>query len=87
MTRALLCAALLLGGCAAAEEACDGRSEIIRYLAQQFQEIPVAMGLSSQGHVVELFIGPGGSWTLVRTDTAGRACLADAGDHFQTRRR
>ena len=86
MIRALVCAALL-GGCTVTEEACDSRSEVMQYLASRFREVPVAMGLSNKGHVVELLIGPGGSWTLLQTDTEGRACLTDAGDHFQTRRR
>lgn len=68
---------------------CGPRSELIITLARDFNERPSAMGLTSNGGVMELFSSPAGSWTLVVTfapDTSsggGKTCLIATGEGWQ----
>lgn len=84
MKTLLLAAALSLAASPAlAQAVCGPRAELAEKLAAEFGERPVARGLATDGRMVEVFAGPEGSWTLVVTTPAGRACLAAAGEAWQ----
>lgn len=69
---------------AQAQEVCGDRKEIIARLENGYQEHQKGVGLSANGGVVELFVAPSGSWTLMVTNPSGISCLIAAGDGWQT---
>jgi hypothetical protein len=59
-----------------AQANCATRKEIARGLAQKHREVPVSMGLGSDGKMVEIFVSPDGStWSIVTTSPQGVSCL------------
>jgi len=58
---------------------CASRSDIIAALKNNFGEVEVGRGLSNRGHLVELFVSPEGSWTMLLSRPDGLSCLGDAG--------
>lgn len=84
--RTLLAAAALaaVAAPASAQAICAERAELARRLAEAFGETPVGRGLSADGRMLEVFAGPDGSWTLVVTAPTGRACLAAAGEAWES---
>jgi hypothetical protein len=64
----------------AMSDVCSKRDYMIKLLYNQYSENPFAIGLAKKGHVIELFLSPGGrTWTLVATATDGTSCFLDAG--------
>lgn len=61
-------------------ETCAQRSDFIAFLKDHFGEVEVAQGLSSSGHLVEIFVAPAGSWTILVSRPDGLSCLVDAGE-------
>jgi len=62
---------------------CNEREYVINLLAHQYAERPFAIGLSSKGYIVELFLShEGRTWTLVSTQTNGVSCFLDAGEYW-----
>ena len=58
---------------------CASRADIIAGLKNDFGEVEVGRGLSNRGHLVELFVSPEGSWTMLLSRPDGLSCLGDAG--------
>ena len=60
---------------------CSTRSEVASALEKGYGEYATAMGLSSDGNVLELFVTPDGStWTMVVTfPNNGMSCPVSAG--------
>jgi len=94
MTRlltALLAAAFLAAPAAPAAMAqssgsapCGKRDELLSHLSQKYSEQPVAMGLSTNGSVVEVLSSKtGGSFTIVYTMPNGMTCLMAAGSNWE----
>lgn len=82
---AALAAVLLFGATPAhAQAVCGDRGEIIARLESGYQEQATAIGLASNGGVVELYVSESGSWTLLLTQTTGVSCLIAAGEHWET---
>lgn len=69
---------------AGAVEPCAGRSDLAALLKDNFGEILVAQGLSSKGHLVEVFVSPAGSWTILLSRSDGLSCIVDAGEPWVT---
>lgn len=69
---------------AGAVERCASRSDFVALLKDNFGEIVVAEGLSSSGHLVEVFVSPAGSWTILLSRADGLSCVVDAGDPWVT---
>jgi hypothetical protein len=68
---------------AAAQMTCGPRDQLLKHLAQQFQESPTAIGLSGDGKAVELLTSTTGSWSLVVTAPRGMSCLVGSGEAWQ----
>ena len=50
----------------------------------RFSEAPVAIGLTREGHVMEVFSSPDGeTWTIVITLPNGTSCMIGAGKHWE----
>ena len=83
-----LCVAALIPTAAASAEVCDQRDKVLGQLAQKYQEIPVAIGVTSTGGLVEvLATGDGSTWTIIVTTTDGVSCLVAAGEGLRFLRR
>lgn len=63
---------------------CGERADIVGALLQGHDEQPVADGLAGSGGVVELFLSPNGSWTLIMTLPQGKTCLLSSGTNWET---
>ncbi|MBT3791542.1 MAG: hypothetical protein HN658_03580 [Rhodospirillales bacterium] len=68
----------------AANSACDARNKVLSQLSHKFKESPVAMGLASNGGVMELLRSHEGStWTMILTMPNGTACLIAGGENWE----
>ena len=84
-------ALLLLGGCAvvsgsaaAAPMMCGDRDQILARLQQRHDESPTALGLSSDGGVLEVLVSPAGGWTILITYPKRPTCVLAVGEAWQT---
>jgi hypothetical protein len=80
----ILTAASLFGfaGEAAAMQ-CANHDSMAKTLTGKFKETRRAMGVVNSTAVMEVFMSPQGTWTMVVTDTKGIACIAASGDGWQ----
>ena len=80
----VLTAASLFGlaGEAAAMQ-CANHDSMAKTLTGKFKETRRAMGVVNSTAVMEVFMSPQGTWTVVVTDTRGIACIAASGDEWQ----
>lgn len=93
MTAAVGAAAFLLGGTggsAAAMQACSTRAQILGALTKRYGEMPVAMGIASNGGLVEVLASPAdggskpGTWSIIVTMPTGISCLLATGESWET---
>ncbi len=86
---ALLVAALLAGFAAMpsrAQGTCAPRTDLARLLSQRHDETPVALGLASNGNLMEVFASRlGETWTLVMSMPNGISCVIAAGESWTRR--
>lgn len=71
-----------LAGEAAAMQ-CANHDNMAKTLTGKFKETRRAMGVVNSTAVMEVFMSPQGTWTVVVTDTRGIACIAASGDEWQ----
>ncbi len=86
MTRgaAALLSAILLPAVAVAQSPCATRAAVLDHLARDYDESPVAVGLTAGGGMIELLTdASGASWTLIVTSPQGRSCLVTAGEAWR----
>jgi hypothetical protein len=73
---------------AASAPMCGARSEILKQLSARYREVPVALGVSSNGSLVELLTSERGStWTLMISQPNGPSCLVAAGEGWEELKR
>jgi hypothetical protein len=76
--------ALSLALPASAQSICGARDDFVQHLAQRHKEAPAAMGLSSNGKMVEVLTNDEtGTWTIIVTNADGSACVIAAGEAWQ----
>ncbi len=63
---------------------CGQREQMVRDLDREFREQPLASGLVDQNAVMEIFVSPGGTWTILATGTDGLSCVMAVGEGFDT---
>src|SRR5688572_25330456 len=63
---------------------CAERTEMVKSLAEQFKENPAAVGVINPTAVIEVFVSPDGSWTILATGTDGKSCVLSAGVGWET---
>lgn len=64
--------------------ACVKRKDLLKHLEARFSEVPVALGLSENGSVVEVFAAKdGATWTVTMTMPNGLSCLIASGQEWQ----
>jgi hypothetical protein len=67
-----------------AESICGERSRFLDRLHQQYGENPIAIGLVSNGSLLEVLTSTKGSWTILVTQPSGVTCLVASGDAWET---
>ena len=79
--------ALFLPGPAAALGPCETRDNLVAALAERYREIPVALGVTSAGSLVEVLQNvKGETWTIIVTSPQGMSCLVFSGDGWRERK-
>ena len=63
--------------------ACGSHDKIVTVLANRFKESRHVMGVVNANAVMEIFMSPQGTWTIVVTDTRGKSCITAAGEEWQ----
>ena len=83
---ALLTAGLVAGFLmpASAQTICGERADFLAQLQKRHGETPSAIGLSSNGQVLEVLTSKGGSWTILITSPQGKTCLVAAGEAWES---
>ena len=77
----LTLAALVIALPAAAQTVCvTERGDVVKQLSSQHHENPVAMGLASDGSVLEVLAAKTGSWTILVTRPDGVSCIVASGE-------
>lgn len=59
---------------------CAERAMVVASLTRNYQETQTALGITLQGNLVEVFVSPSGSWTILHTSPSGVACIMAAGE-------
>jgi hypothetical protein len=70
-------------GSAQSPAACGDRGHIAEKLDNGYSEKPVAMGLSTDGAVVEVFASNDGSFTIIVTRPNGLSCILVTGESWE----
>lgn len=69
---------------ASASPVCGDRSKVIDSLNAKYSEEPVAVGVTSNGGVIEVLKAPDGqTWTILFTYPSGPSCLVASGEAWQ----
>jgi hypothetical protein len=68
----------------ALQHGCQSRAEIETLLTQNFAEVPTALGLQSNGQLIQVFASKDGTtWTIVATRPDGLSCIVALGQHWE----
>ena len=69
---------------AVAAQTCNARDEVLAMLGSRYQESPVALGVTTNGKLIEVLKSGQGAardtWTIVITEPNGVTCLVAAGE-------
>ena len=69
---------------AAQQVPCKQRHDVLGHLAQKYQELPVAVGVTNRGGLVEvLSSGDGKTWTIIISSPNGEACMVATGEGWR----
>jgi len=68
---------------AMAQVVCGDRGKFLERLADGYEGKPVAMGLASNGSVIEVLVSEHGSWTILVTSPEGESCLVASGEAWE----
>jgi hypothetical protein len=76
--------ALMWTSPAAAQMVCTERADVVTHLGKKFSEAPVALGVASNGGVVEVLTNESGeSWTIIITMPNGMTCMLASGENWE----
>ncbi len=63
---------------------CLPHADAITELKESYNEVPRGLGVGQRGFsVVELFVSPEGTWTVLITGTNGMSCIGASGDTWR----
>ncbi len=69
---------------AAQQVPCNQRDDVLGHLAQKYQELPIAAGVTNLGGLVEvLSTGDGKTWTIIISSPDGQACMVASGEGWR----
>ncbi len=86
MLRKLVLATVLTGVMASpamAQMVCSDRDKFLKHLNDGYSEAPVAMGLASNGSVLEVLASGKGTWTIILTMPDGQSCVVASGEAWE----
>ena len=64
---------------------CNKRSEVMKNLSANYKEAPTALGVASDGGVLEVMTSKdGNTWTILLTKTDGTSCLVAMGNSWES---
>jgi hypothetical protein len=64
---------------------CHSHTGLTEMLGKKFAEQPTAIGLQSNGQLIEVFVANDGtSWTIVVTRPDGWSCIVAVGEHWES---
>lgn len=67
-----------------AQSVCAERNVLLSSLQREYSENPTAIGLASNGSVIELLTTPDGqTWTILMTRPDGTSCVIAAGEAWE----
>ncbi len=67
-----------------AQVTCNQRDNVLGHLAQKYQEVPIALGVTNRGGLVEvLSTGDGKTWTIIISTPDGQSCMVAAGEGWR----
>jgi hypothetical protein len=72
-----------IAGKAEAAPQCGNHDKIIEVLGNKFKETRRVMGVVNAKAVMEIFMSPQGTWTILITDTSGLSCITASGEEWQ----
>ena len=59
---------------------CTDRSSLVEFLRKSHSEARIGLGLTTNGKgIVEVFVAPAGTWSLLVTTSDGRSCVIATG--------
>ena len=64
---------------------CGARATVVAGLERHYRETQTALGLTSHGRLIEVFVSPSGSWTIIQTSPQGMSCVVAAGSKWAQR--
>jgi hypothetical protein len=64
----------------AVQDQCGPRDQVVKVLNAKYQESQRALGLINERAMMEVYISPAGTWTMVVTNEAGVTCVLAAGE-------
>jgi hypothetical protein len=63
---------------------CGARADVVKMLKENFGERAMAHGIAHSGTLAEVFISPGGTWTIIATSPNGISCMIGSGESWKT---
>ena len=72
-----------VAGPAKAAPPCGNHAKIVDFLGNKYKESRRVMGVVNSTAVMEIFMSPQGTWTIVITSTDGQSCITAAGEEWQ----
>ncbi|MGQ0663010.1 MAG: hypothetical protein ACT4P2_05385 [Pseudomonadota bacterium] len=70
-------------GPVAAELVCGPRANLVAWFAENFKEVPVSVGLTEGGTLLEVLASPTGTWTMLLSFPSGQACVVETGEAWE----
>ena len=64
----------------AGQPICGARDDVVSDLKKKYAETASARGLATAGMMIEVFVSPEGTFTIVATQPNGTSCLLAAGE-------
>ena len=66
------------------QRACSTRVDLLKRLGQVYSEVPVALGIATNGGMLEVLSTKHGStWTIIITMPDGNSCMFASGESWQ----
>lgn len=62
---------------------CGDRTVILAHLEDDYSEQVTAIGLDTQGRMLEVVSAPSGTWTILVSTAGGRTCLLSSGTAWE----
>lgn len=76
--------ALVPAAPAVAQGVCTDRDSMVKHLGDRHSESRQALGLVSNGNMIEVLTSKSGSWSIIITNPQGVACLVAAGEAWES---